>query len=269
MIRPFSARLRWLLPVCTLAFGLLLGAVVTGISTSPIKRRSEQEAALAERIPWDTRWDERGGNLRIGMMGDSLSILHSPKGTSSELFARTLATRFGRPVTVFCAGLGGTATDDWLPDGSLYQIAVGRFKALNLEYVVISLGTNDALRRISPLSPDEYERNLRSIASQLNRDGLKVVINAPPWAVAAEAQVNRLAEYGEVISAIADGKQIFSGDSRSFVHFREHRDELLPAGVHPNPRGLDSLVGFWADAFPPVSDAAADTSARSTDESTK
>jgi len=243
-------RRTWRIAIMTMALGVLVGGTATWLWMSRGKKSSEVESTLAERMPWDTRWEESPAALRIGMVGDSLSTLFADKGSMSELLARNISKRLNRPITVLNQGLPRTATDDWLPGGSLIELAIERFKSLQVQCVIVSLGTNDALRHWRPATPQQYEINLRSIAERLADAGFVVVLNAPPWADASDEQVETLKDYGRVVESLANGNRIFAGDLRSYEYFRAHRDELMPAGVHPNPRGLDSLARLWSEGFP-------------------
>jgi lysophospholipase L1-like esterase len=179
-------------------------------------------------------------------------------------------------------GRSGFTTVDFLPSdsGILNQVIEACRKFHNdgqrLLVFSISLGTNDSAEKGpkgSPVSPNAYSQNLKSIADRLLVDfpGCRIIFQQPIWyspntyngsKYMAEG-LARLQSYFPVLKSLVDKYsssypgQVFMGDTKAFSYFRKHYlTDLIPekgnAGtfyLHPNKKGAEVLGNFWGKAI--------------------
>lgn len=200
-------------------------------------------AAIALMFP--TSVAAADGSCRIAVLGDSLA---SSYGIDlAEGFPAQLEQRLGEAgydCEVLDAGVagdtsaGGRARLDWL-------------LADQPSHVIVELGGNDGLRA---LPPEEMERNLDAIISQLRDDGIPVLLAgmlAPP---------NLGREYGATFAAVFP-RLAEKHDVPLYPFFLDGvaLDPELnqPDGIHPTAAGIERIVDgilptvkAWLDSAP-------------------
>ncbi|MGC4033678.1 MAG: SGNH/GDSL hydrolase family protein [Tepidisphaeraceae bacterium] len=214
---------------------------------------SNQTAAGTTRDP---------ATLVIGVIGDSLNAYKPTETTSNSgtidvptLVGRYLSQAKGQhAVTVVNRAVAGQMTSDWLPATSQYIAAKAAMLTAGVQWAYITLGANDA-RVAYSLSKATYKANLLSIASDLVSAGIKVVINAPPYAVPGslsnqwtEASTALLAQYQAVPGEIANGATIFAGDTAAFGAVAQNPSWQID-GVHFTASGAAAQAKLYADAL--------------------
>jgi lysophospholipase L1-like esterase len=179
-------------------------------------------------------------------------------------------------------GRSGFTTVDFLPSdsGALKQVIDASRKLHNdaqrLLVFSISLGTNDSAEKGpkgSPVNPDAYSQNLKSIAEKLLSEfpGCRIIFQQPIWyspntyngsKYMAEG-LSRLQSYFPVLKSLvakyssSNPGQVFMGDTKAFSYFRKHYlTDLIPekgnAGtfyLHPNKKGAEVLGDLWGKAI--------------------
>jgi lysophospholipase L1-like esterase len=135
------------------------------------------------------------------------------------------------------------------------------------------LGTNDSAIEGptgSPVSPENYRRNLRAIIDRLLTDfpDCRIVIHRPTWyspnthngSTYMAAGLERLQAYFPQIDALVSQYRatrpghVFAGDREAFDFFKANAHKYLnpEAGqdgvfyLHPNDAGAPLLATFWA-----------------------
>ncbi|MGV3558463.1 GDSL-type esterase/lipase family protein [Larkinella arboricola] len=185
-------------------------------------------------------------------------------------------------VAFFNQGVSGYTTVDFLPAtnkafGKVAQ-AADAFKSDQTGQLVFSivLGTNDSAIQGpngSPVSPESYRTNLKTIADRLLTDypGCKLVIHRPIWyspttynrSKYLQEGLDRLQSYFPQIDGLVAAyatthpRQVYVGDTQGFNYFRTHyltdfRHETGQQGtfyLHPNKKGSATLGIFWAEAI--------------------
>lgn len=179
-------------------------------------------------------------------------------------------------------GRSGNTTVDFLPsaDGELSKviIAAREFHNDNSRLLIfsISLGTNDSAEEGpngSPLSPDAYRQNIKSITDKLLSEfpDSKIVYQQPIWYSPTTynrsrylaAGLARLQSYfPELKSLVEQYSQtnpghVLMGDLKGFEYFRNnYLTDLIPesgnAGtfyLHPNKKGAVALGRLWGDGI--------------------
>ncbi len=177
-------------------------------------------------------------------------------------------------------GHSGYTTLDFLPGTNAFEQvenAANGFQGSASELVFsIMLGTNDSAIRGphgSPVSPENYARNLRTIIDQLlkNQPGCKVVIQHPLWyspntyngAMYLQEGLDRLQSYfpqiDQLVAYYATKRKgrVFLGDTDAFDFFKTHFMDSFQAEqgnkgifyLHPNVSGAKALGEFWAKAI--------------------
>lgn len=178
-------------------------------------------------------------------------------------------------------GVSGFTTVDFLPAGSAFkkvEAAANLYKASAGALLVFSidLGTNDSAEQGpngSPVSPENYKKNLQAIIDQLLTDypGSRVVIHLPIWyspntynaSIYLQRGLDRMQQYFPQINDLVKdyGKtkpgQVFVGDKQGFGYFSKHAATDLQGeegwqGVfylHPNKVGAENLGKLWAKAI--------------------
>ena len=177
-------------------------------------------------------------------------------------------------------GHSGYTTLDFQPGTPAFEQvenAANEFKGSTNQLVFsIMLGTNDSAIRGphgSPVSPENYEKNLQSIINRLLKDypASKIVIQHPLWyspntyngAMYLQEGLDRLQSYFPQIDhlvsnyAAKNKGHVFLGDSDAFDYFKTHYQASLQAEqgnkgifyLHPNENGAKVLGEFWAKAI--------------------
>jgi lysophospholipase L1-like esterase len=179
-------------------------------------------------------------------------------------------------------GRSGYTTLNFLPsaDGELSKViaATKTFHTDETRTLVfsISLGTNDSAEegpKGSPVSPADYHKNMKLIASQLMTDfpGCKIIFQQPVWyspntynrARYLAAGLARLQTYFPELKALvaefstSNPGQVYMGDTKAYDYFmNNYLTDFIPengnAGtfyLHPNKKGAEALGKFWGEGI--------------------
>ncbi|MDR2705248.1 MAG: GDSL-type esterase/lipase family protein [Planctomycetaceae bacterium] len=239
-------------------------------------RFAEDGVAIKEPPETDTK-------LNIVFIGDSITIGGGEKSPPARC-AEYLKQQAGISDVVFSnQGVSGLTTVDFLPSKNKQfpkvVEAANLFKNDPSGKLVFSimLGTNDSAvtgPNGSPVSPENYRRNLKEIVDRLLTDypDSKIVLHRPIWysdttqnsaTYLLEGQL-RVTVYGLEIQSLVDfysqtpdKTRVFSGDTQAYYYFKTHhettmRHETGKQGtffLHPNDRGADVLGRFWGAAI--------------------
>jgi lysophospholipase L1-like esterase len=228
-------------------------------------------------------------NLNIVFIGDSIThgarlkdpANQAPPNHVAELLKQQ--SGFGN-IQFSNQGVSGATTVDFLPsygDAKLFKkitAAANTFYADKQATLVfnIMLGTNDSAingPHGSPISPDVYRANLKTIADSLlaTYPGCKIVFNHPLWyspnthnhSTYLQEGLTRLQTYFPEIDALVKAYktshrgQVFLGDKDGFKYFeKNHLTDLDPETggdgtfyLHPNEKGAVALGNLWAKAI--------------------
>ena len=227
-------------------------------------------------------------NLNIVFIGNSItqgSGLADHKTMAPPVFAVDFLkqqAQFGE-VNFSNQGISGFTTVDFLPGKrSLNQVeqAARGFENSNAQLIFsVDLGTNDSAVKGpngSPVSPENYQKNLKAIADQLLHDfpKCKIIIHQPLWyspntynrsKYLAEG-LKRLQSYFPEIHSLVKSyaetnpKQVFLGDKKGFHLFKKHYEQWMQhengqQGIfylHPNEQGAQKLGVLWGKAIAKV-----------------
>jgi acyl-CoA thioesterase-1 len=187
----------------------------------------------------------------VAFLGDSLTA--GPGMSMKETLPAVIQQKIGglsMPWTVQNSGVSGDTTA--LAAARLNWVLRSKPKVL-----VVALGSNDGLRG---LSIEEMEKNLRSIVSRAQSQGVKVVL------VGQQLPLNFPEDY----------RSKFSGVFPRVA--REHRIPLVPFmlegvalnerfvledGIHPNPQGVRRIAeNIWPVLSPVLRQASKSSSAK-------
>ena len=177
-------------------------------------------------------------------------------------------------------GHSGYTTLDFLPGTDTFnkvEQAANAFTNKNALLIFsIKLGTNDSAIQGphgAPVSPDDYQKNLKTIADKLRADFPKAIIifQHPLWyspnthngARYLQEGLSRLQSYIPVIDTLVNNysstnpKKVFVGDTKAFGYFEKHHlTDLIPENgkqgtfyLHPNKTGAAALGVFWGKAI--------------------
>jgi lysophospholipase L1-like esterase len=225
-------------------------------------------------------------NLNIVFIGNSITygaLLNNPATEAPPAVACAyLRQQSNIGVVEFSnQGHSGYTTVDFLPaTGKTFQQveqaanAFANKKALLI--FSIKLGTNDSAIQGpngSPVSPENYKRNIKAIADSLLKEfpAAIIVFQHPVWyspntyngAKYLEEGLQRLQSYiPQIDQLVADygkshPKRVFIGDKKAFKYFKKHYlTDLVPEQghqgtfyLHPNKQGAVALGNFWGAAI--------------------
>lgn len=188
--------------------------------------------------------------------------------------------KFGE-IQISNQGVSGFTTVNFLPETNTVfnkvEDAARNFSHKNAQLIFsIILGTNDSAIQGplgAPLSPENYQHNLKIIADKLLQDfpGCKIVFHHPTWystntyngsKYLAEG-LERLKSYFPEIHSLVKSyaktypKQVFLGDKKGFSYFKKHYQELMQhenghQGIfylHPNEQGAQKLGVLWGKSI--------------------
>jgi lysophospholipase L1-like esterase len=140
----------------------------------------------------------------------------------------------------------------------------------------IKLGTNDSAisgPNGAPVSPADYEQNLKAIADSLLKEfpACLIIFQRPTWyspntyngAKYLQEGLARLQSYfpklDDLVKAYGAShpNRVFMGDEQAFVYFKKHYlTDLTPENgkqgkfyLHPNAQGAAALGTFWGEAI--------------------
>lgn len=227
-------------------------------------------------------------NLNIIFIGDSITHGARLKDFTTQAppnFAAAYLQEqhvFGK-IQFSNQGVSGFTTVDFLPATKKaypkVTAAANTFYADKSATLVFSimLGTNDSAisgPNGSPVSPENYSANLKTIADSLfaRYPECKIIINQPVWYSTNTANghstymqegLTRLQSYFPEIEALVKAyqsnhpHQVFMGDKKGFAYFRKNYltdlgDEKGPHGtfyLHPNEKGAIALGNLWGQAI--------------------
>jgi lysophospholipase L1-like esterase len=225
-------------------------------------------------------------NLNIVFIGNSIthgSGLSNPETEAPPVSACDYLRKQTNIGTVAFSnqGYSGFTTVDFLPATAKaftkVEQAAHSFTDKNaLLLFSVKLGTNDSAIQGpngSPVTPDDYYRNLKTIADSLLKDfpACIIIFQHPIWyspntyngAKYLEEGLARLQSYIPQIDklvaayAVTYPKRVFTGDKKAFNYFKKHYlTDLQPEQghqgtfyLHPNKQGAVALGNFWGRAI--------------------
>ena len=222
--------------------------------------------------------------INIVFIGDSITAGGgNPAGIAPPRFAGEYLRKQPafEQVQVANEGHSGFTTVNFLPGTQTFagvKAAAAPFYADKTATLIFSImiGTNDSAVKGplgSPVSPDNYRRNLKLIIDSLFAafPKAKIVINYPIWysenthntSTYMKEGLLRLNSYKKEIDALVAGYQkdkpqrLFTGDKAAYDYFKAHAQtdfnhETGPYGefyLHPNEKGDKVLATYWAKAI--------------------
>ena len=178
-------------------------------------------------------------------------------------------------------GHSGFTTVDFLPStGNAFQKVEAAAHAFADKQALlifsVKLGTNDSAIKGpngSPVAPDVYKQNLKTIADSLLKEfpGCIIIFQHPVWyspntyngAKYLQEGLTRLQSYIPQIDQLVAGyavsapKRVFVGDKKGFDYFKKNHltDFQAENGhqgtfyLHPNIQGAVALGTFWGEAI--------------------
>jgi len=225
-------------------------------------------------------------NLNLVFIGNSIthgSGLSDPANEAPPVVAAAyLRQQPGIGTITFSnQGYSGFTTVDFLPSTAtaftkVEQAANTFTDKQALLIFSVKLGTNDSAIQGpngSPVSPEVYKQNLKTIADSLLKEfpGCIIIFQHPIWyspntyngAKYLEEGLLRLQSYiPQIDQLVADyaktyPKQVFIGDKKGFGYFKKHYlTDLQPEQghqgtfyLHPNKQGAIALGDFWGEAI--------------------
>jgi lysophospholipase L1-like esterase len=225
-------------------------------------------------------------NLNIVFIGNSITYganLSDPQSQAPPVTAcQFLQQQPGIGKVAFAnQGHSGFTTIDFLPKtgkpfADVEEAAVDFSDPKALLIFSIKLGTNDSAMQGpngAPVSPQEYETNLKVIIDSLLKEfpASLIVLQRPIWyspntyngAKYLQEGLARLQSYfpklNELVKqyAISRPNRVFAGDEDAFVYFKKHfLTDLTPEQghqgtfyLHPNQQGAAALGNFWGKAI--------------------
>lgn len=177
-------------------------------------------------------------------------------------------------------GVSGFTTVNFLPETNTVfpkvEAAAKEAGKNDLLIFTVMLGTNDSAEEGplgSPVSPEDYYKNLKIISDRLLADfpGCKIIYQRPLWyspntyngARYLAAGLARLQRYFPEMERLVKGYakthpgQAFLGDKKGFGYFKKnHLTDLKPEEgkqgtfyLHPNEKGAKVLGEIWGKAI--------------------
>ena len=218
-----------------------------------------------------------GRPIYIVFIGDSITYgagLDSPYKQAPPVWAVDYLKKKGlKQVSFSNQGVSGYTTVDFLPSEkkAFPHVMEAARRDATLVFCIM-LGTNDSADNGpngSPVSPQEYRANLKTIIDSLLSafPEAKVVLNRPIWyspttyngAKYLQSGLDRLQSYFPEIDTLvaAYPNRVFAGDRDAYTYFEKHyltdlRPEQGHAGtfyLHPNARGAEALGKYWGEAI--------------------
>ena len=214
--------------------------------------------------------------VNIVYVGNSITAATYLETTPPKAAAEYLMDE-GYRVKYSNCGISGYTTVNFLPPGGTFNIVARAGEVFYKEkdallVFSIKLGTNDSAiegTTGAPVSPDNYKKNLKTIADSLYRrfPGCKIVLNRPTWyspntynsAKYLQEGLDRLQSYFPQIEALANENPgyIYEGDKDAYAFFEANYLQYFNAQagnagtfyLHPNQAGANKLGEFWAKAL--------------------
>jgi len=244
-------------------------------------------ASICTQLKITGQVNEKKIDLDLVYIGNSItqgvqlekSEIESPPATASEYLSHKSQIR---KIEFINQGRSGFTTVDYLPsiNGALKEVIVATRNlhrdSLKLLIISISLGTNDSAEKGpngSPVSANEYRKNLKLIANELliNFPECKIIFQQPIWyspntynrsKYMSEGLARLQTYFPELQSlviefALTNPGHVFIGDLTGFTYFRNnYLTDFIPesgnAGtfyLHPNKKGAIVLGKLWGDAI--------------------
>jgi lysophospholipase L1-like esterase len=228
-------------------------------------------------------------NLNIVFIGNSITHgagLANPETQAPPVIAAQYLRKQKNTGNVKFSnqGYSGYTTVDFLPAtnkvfNKVEQAAKAFADKSALLIFSIKLGTNDSAIQGpngSPVSPDNYYANLKTIADSLLKEfaGSIVIFQHPVWyspntyngAKYLQEGLSRLQTYiPQIDKLVADyatkyPDRVFAGDKKAWKYFEKHYLTDLQAEpghqgtfyLHPNEQGAIALGTFWGKAIEKV-----------------
>ncbi len=228
----------------------------------------------------------RKQNLNIVFIGNSIthgSQLNDPATEAPPVIASDYLRAQSNIGTVSFSnqGYSGFTTVDFLPSTKTVfkkteEAAHAFADQQALLIFSIKLGTNDSAIQGpngSPVSPQDYKQNLKTIADSLLKElpGCIIIFQHPIWyspntyngAKYLEEGLLRLQSYILQIDGLVTDygsscpNRVFVGDTKAFKYFKKHYlTDLKPENghqgvfyLHPNKQGAVALGTFWGKAI--------------------
>ncbi|GAC1425724.1 MAG: hypothetical protein NVSMB5_20060 [Candidatus Velthaea sp.] len=207
-------------------------------------------------------------NLIIGCIGDSIT-----NGTGASVVANCAANVLpailsrilgNSKVTTSKNGVDGTRSGDWLGGSANLNAAItaintaaGGQPAGSKTWITLMVGTNDS--RISDqITAAVYKSNVANIIAALKAAAFTnfagIILQKPPYinpvtnpgSICNENSDNLVQQYHPQLDALADGVQVFAGNTYAFQYFADNYTTVLFDGLHPNDAGHQGLATGWA-----------------------
>ncbi|MFI5138091.1 MAG: SGNH/GDSL hydrolase family protein [Sphingobacteriales bacterium] len=225
-------------------------------------------------------------NLNIVFIGNSITYgagLSDPAAEAPPVVACSYLRQQRNIGTVDFSNQGhsGFTTVDFLPaTGTAFKGVEAAARAFTDKQALlifsVKLGTNDSAIQGpngSPVSPEAYKQNLKTIADSLLKEfpGCIIVLQHPIWyspntyngaKYLAEGLIRLQSYILQIDGLVADygvsnPKQVFTGDKKGFNYFKKHYlTDLDPEHghqgifyLHPNKKGAKTLGDFWGAAI--------------------
>jgi lysophospholipase L1-like esterase len=230
---------------------------------------------------------QKNRDLDIVFIGNSITQGGQSKNRQEEAPPATASEYLRRKPGVGSVefsnqGKSGYTTVDFLPspEGALVKVIAAARQlhkdSQRLLVFSVSLGTNDSAEKGpngSPVSPGDYQKNLKSIADQLLADfpECKIILQQPIWyspntynrsRYMAEGLARLKTYFPELRSLVkryskTNPGHVFMGDRKGFAYFsKNYLTDLNPesgnAGtfyLHPNKKGATVLGSLWGEAI--------------------
>lgn len=218
-------------------------------------------------------------NINLVFIGNSITAgatLEEASTQAPPIVCRELIEQStGVPTHVFNGGHSGITTFGFLPGRNDLTKVIANAKSLVSKnggtlYFSIMLGTNDSAIKGTegaPVSTDTYQKNMRSIISELieHFPDCKIPVNYPIWyspnthngARYLEEGLKRLHSYYPIIDELAkEYKQVCTGNRNVWDLFQNNY-QLFTAEegnsgtffLHPNKQGAAYLADIWAKSL--------------------
>jgi len=225
-------------------------------------------------------------NLNIVFIGNSITHganLADPEHDAPPVIATAYLQHQANigAVAFSNQGYSGYTTIDFLPStGTTFKkVKAAANNFTNKQALLIfsiKLGTNDSAiegPNGSPVSPDHYKQNLKTIADSLLTEfpGCIIIFQHPIWyspntyngAKYLREGLDRLQRYIPQLDQLVTNyvsthpKRVFVGDTDAFDYFKQnYLTDLTPENghqgtfyLHPNKKGAAILGGFWGKAI--------------------
>ncbi|MGI4805252.1 MAG: GDSL-type esterase/lipase family protein [Janthinobacterium lividum] len=236
--------------------------------------------------PFSIAQNQAKPNLNIVFIGNSITHgagLKDFKTMAPPNFTLQFlqeSRQFG-DIQISNQGVSGYTTVNFLPETNTVfnkvEDAARSFSNKNAQLLFsVILGTNDSAIQGplgAPLSPENYQHNLKTIADKLLQDfpGCKIVFHHPLWystntyngsKYLAEGLARLQSYFPQIDALVKDYRktnphQVFLGDKKGFAYFQKNHEALMQhengkQGIfylHPNEKGAQQLGVLWGKSI--------------------